>query len=405
MSKVTRIEHLVKRMGRVLTIEPSAPVAAAAKLMKSNGIGCLVVVDANEVVGIITERDIIEQVVATSADPATTEVRKIMTDYVVTCSLDTPISEAEQIMGAHSIRHLPIMEGGVSVGMVSSRDIFTHELQEAKTRLAQASKQVRAAKEARSRLLSNVSYEIRTPMNGIIGMTELAMDTPLTAEQRDCLSIVKHSAESLLGMINNLVDFSKMSRGEVELETVEFELRDQIGRMIRTLGRRAEVKGLDLICKISPDVPERVIGDPGRLSQILVNLVTNAIKFTDSGSVTVRIETAEWTPEGAVLEFTVADTGIGIPPQKQEVIFDGFRHVEESYTRTHEGLGLGLAISSQLVSQMGGKLRVESEVGKGSSFHFTASLKLQKPPGEWRYTSRKVGAIQSESVNDTAPES
>ena len=170
MSKVTRVAHLVKRMGHVLTIEPSAPVAAAAKLMKSNGIGCLVVVDANKVVGIVTERDIIEQVVAasadpatTSADPATTEVRKIMTDYVVTCSLDTPISEAEQIMGAHSIRHLPIIEGGVSIGMVSSRDIFIHELQEARMRLAQASKQVRAAKDAQSKLLSNVSYEIRTP--------------------------------------------------------------------------------------------------------------------------------------------------------------------------------------------------------------------------------------------------
>ncbi|MHC4294343.1 MAG: CBS domain-containing protein [Planctomycetota bacterium] len=388
MPEVARIERLVKRLGTVLIIDVSESVAAAARRMKNNGIGCLIVVDVNEVVGILTERDIVDQVVACSVDPAVVEVRSIMSEHIVACQMETPISDAQHIMATKNIRHLPIVEKGVPIGMVSSRDILAYQLHETRTRLAHASKQARVAQEAKSELLSNVSYEIRTPMNSILGMTELAMDTHLTHEQRDCLGVVKNSAESLLGMINDLLDFSNISAGKVQLRSVEFELRDQVSRIIRTLGHRAEAKQLDLTCKILPDVPERVMGDPGRVCQVLVNLVANAIKFTDSGHVAVQVEAKEWGEDTALLQFSVADTGTGIPEEKQKVIFEGFRHAEESYTRMHEGLGLGLAISAQVIRQMGGNIWIESEVGKGSTFYFTVQLQPQKQPGGWEYRNK-----------------
>lgn len=388
MQQVSRIDRLAKRMEKIVSIEADASVTDAARQLKSNNIGSLIVQDGPKIVGILTERDIVAHVVATSASPDETTVRQIMTDRVVSCRMTTPIREAERVMAAHGIRHLPIMECGQARGMVSSRDILALQLDDTKSRLVEAAKQAEVANRAKTDLLSNISHEIRTPMNAVIGMTELTMDTPLTSEQRDCLSIVRESADMLLGMINDLLDFSSMSTDKIELREVGFDFREDIGAMVRSLGKRAEASGLDLSCTIMPDVPDRVVGDSARLCQVLVNVTSNAIKFTDTGRIDIAVETEQWTAEQVMLHFTVADTGAGIPPDKHQVIFEAFQHVEETYKRAHEGMGLGLAIAADLVRRMNGEIWVESEPGKGSKFHFTVRLGLQARPKDWQYKNK-----------------
>jgi two-component system sensor histidine kinase/response regulator len=256
----------------------------------------------------------------------------------------------------------------------------TAELRATNTDLVVARDNAMEASRAKSDFLANMSHEIRTPMNGVLGMTELALDSELTAEQRDCLTTVQSSAESLLSILNDILDFSKIESRKLELEAIPFSIGTLVKDLLKTLSLKADQKGLELLCDLDPAIPAAVVGDPVRVRQVLVNLIGNAIKFTESGHVLLRVSEEARGDGCTKLHFLVTDTGIGIPPEKHAAIFEAFSQADSSTTRRFGGTGLGLTISATLVKLMAGQMWVESAPGAGSTFHFTASFETSALP-------------------------
>jgi PAS domain S-box-containing protein len=284
----------------------------------------------------------------------------------------------------------PVEIGGKRVMMAEWHDLTQRKQSEAA--LIRARNEAQAADRAKSEFLANMSHEIRTPLNGVIGMTDLALETNLTIEQRDYLATAKISAESLLTIVNDILDFSKIEAGKLTLDPIEFRLRTKIESILKTLARRAHEKGLKLHCRFDSDAPDVLIADPDRLAQILVNLAGNAIKFTESGEVLVKVAVESRTDAVVTLLFGVIDRGIGIPTQKQARIFEPFTQADGSSTRRYGGTGLGLSISRQLVRMMGGRIWVESEPGMGSAFHFTARFELPLQTAGLLELARAIGS-------------
>jgi signal transduction histidine kinase/DNA-binding response OmpR family regulator len=319
-------------------------------------------------------------------DPRTKEfAERYLTPFKVGAMLDAPIRRKGQVVGVLCMEHVgkprrwtvPEEQVTSSLATLVTLALEVAERRAGEQTIREAKDSAEVASRAKTEFLATVSHEIRTPMNAIIGMADLLWDTQLTPEQRKYLRIFRRAGSNLLNLINDILDLSKVESGHLELESIEFDLVELVDKAIEMLAMRANEKGLELACHLAPDVPCALIGDPNRLHQILINLISNALKFTEQGSVIVHVTSEPDAGQPGVIRFSVTDTGIGIPPEKIQLIFESFTQAHASTARRYGGTGLGLSISKQLAERMRGRIWVESSVGKGSTFHCTVRLGVQ----------------------------
>ena len=271
------------------------------------------------------------------------------------------------------------------------------------TKSAEGQEERYSIKRLQDEFLENISHELRTPLNGILGMTELVLETSLTPGQREDLGLVKLSAEALIAAVDDVLDFSQIAAGNLQVDSIPFNFRESLRETMRMLGFRAEKQGLELVYHVAPDLPADFIGDPGRIRRVLYNLVGNAIKFTEEGEVLLEVQREFAIDETFLAHFSVKDTGVGIPRDKYEAIFEPFSQADSSWSRKHGGMGLGLAIAKRLVEKMGGRIWFVSEMGKGSTFHFTVPLKpLNERPAIPHFDLERLDGVAALIVDDNA---